>query len=500
MTHPRPRWRRAAVALVAVLLTASGCVTTADVIPSPTSASPSPHDFTVATTERPTALDPVAVTDSMSTSLVSALFQRLLTLDEGKTALHPDAATDCIFVSPLQYRCKIKPNLKFSNGHALTSSDVRFSIARALRLGVAGSSARQLEALSTMDTPDPTTIDFNLSWPDNQFGYALAEPAASIVDEDVYDPDAIRSASDLPVGSGPYWISASFQDKLYLRAQTGYVGYTPPLSDFIVLKFYPDSGSLEDAMKTGQVDVVWRGLSAAALKRLDGQISASKDKLTDSGFRRLTAAGQRVHLLLWSATSAYRLDASLRTAISAALQDDRTLDSVIPRGVEGHITAFKLGGVASIPPLTGERPRLTLSYASQITGEAEMARTIRDRIEASVGVSVQVVADTPTADLVLSNYKAWNVTPIAWLQPYRTAALPGSADKIASLEKLYRSTQDQATRDSALSELQAQAAVDAIVLPISQEDDDMFVASAVKTREPLYGPGYQLGLWSLGLS
>ena len=43
-----------------------------------------------------------------------------------------------------------------------------------------------------MDTPDPTTIDFNLSWPDNQFITALAEPAASIVDEDVYDPDTIR--------------------------------------------------------------------------------------------------------------------------------------------------------------------------------------------------------------------------------------------------------------------------------------------------------------------
>jgi peptide/nickel transport system substrate-binding protein len=500
MTHSGRRWRGAALALVAVLVTASGCVTTADVLPSPTSASPTPHDFTLATTERPAALDPVAVTDSMSTTMVSALFQRLLTLDEGKTALHPDAATDCIFVSPVQYRCKIRPNLKFSNGHALTSSDVRFSIARALRIGVAASSAHQLEALSTMDTPDPATIDFNLSWPDNQFGYALAEPAASIVDEEVYDPDAIRSSADLPVGSGPFWISARFPDRLFLRAQTGYTGYTPPAADFILLRFYADSGSLEDAMKKGQVDVVWRGLNSAALKRLDDQIGASKDKLTESGFRRMTASGQRVHLVQWTPTSAYRLDASLRTAISSALQDDRTLDSIIPQGVQGHISAFKLGGVASFPPLTGERPRLTLSYASQITGEVEMARSVRDRIESSVGVSVQVVPDTPNADLVLNNYKAWNVTPIAWLQPYRTAALPGSADKIASLEKLYRTTQDQATRESALSELQAQAAVDAIVLPISQEDDDMFLASAVKTHEPTYGPGYQLALWALGLS
>lgn len=500
MTHPARRWRLAAALSALVLLGTSGCVTTAEVKPAPSSPSPTPRDFTIATTERPKALDPVAVTDSMSTTMVSALFQRLFTLDEGKTVSRPDAATECIFVSPLKFRCTLKPNLTFSNGHALTSSDVKFSIARALRLGVAGSSARQLEALSTMDTPDPLTIDFNLAWPDNQFLVALSEPAASIVDEDVYDPDGIRPVSELPVGSGPLWVSAALTDKMYLRALSGYSGYTPPAADFVVLKFYPDSASLEDAMTKGQVDVVWRGLSSAALKRLDGQIQASKDKLSDSGFRRETAAGQRVHFLRWSDTSAYRLDAALRTAISAALQDDRTLDSIIPKGIEGHISVFKLGGVASFPPLTGERPRLSLSYDSEVVGEAEMARSMRDRIEASVGVSVQVVADTPTADLMLYNYKAWNVTPVAWLQPYRTAALPGSADKIASLEKLYRTTTDQATRDSALSELQSQAAVDAVVLPISQEDDDMFLASAVKTHEPMYAPGYQLALWALSLS
>ena len=500
MTHPRPSWRLAAVATVTVLFGVSGCVTTAPLIPSPTSASATPHHFTVATTEHPKALDPVAVTDSMSTTMVSALFQRLFTLDQGKTVSRPDAAKECIFVTPLQFRCTLKPNLKFSNGHALTSSDVKFSIARALRLGVPGSSAQQLEALSTMDTPDPLTIDFNLSWPDNQFLIALSEPAASIVDEDVYDPDSIRPVTELPVGSGPFWVSATFVDKIYLRALTGYSGYTPAASDFVVLQFFTDSAAIEEAMKEGQVDVVWRGLNSAALKRLNDQISSSKDKLTDSGYRRETAVGQRVHFLAWSDTSAYRLDAALRTTISAALQDDRTLDSILPEGIEGHISAFALGGIASFPPLVGERPRLTLSYDSQITGEVDMARSMRDRIEASVGVSIQVVADTPTADLVLYNYKAWNVTPIAWLQPYRTAALPGSADKIASLEKLYRTTTDRATRDSALSELQSLAAVDAIVLPISLEDDDMFLASGVKTHEPLYAPGYQLALWAMGLS
>lgn len=498
MTHPALPWRPAVLALVVALFGVAGCVATPTVAPLPSSASPTPRDFTVATTERVTALDPVAVTDSMSTTLSSALFQRLMTLDPGKTALKQDAA-ECVRVSPLLLQCTLRAGLKFSNGHDLTSSDVKFSINRALRLGVEGSSARQLAALSSIDTPDDLTVDFNLSWPDYQFGQALTEPAASIVDEDVYDPDTIRGVGDAPVGSGPFWLSGSYTDKLYLRQFRLYNGYTPAASELLVLRFFPDSAAIEEAMKQNQVDVVWRGLNAAALKRLDGQISASKDKVTDSGFRRETSVGQRVHLLRWSGTSAYRLDSALRTALSAALQEDRTLDSIIPVGIEGHISAFPLGGVTTPPPVTGERQRLTLSYDSSITGEKELARDIRDRIESAAGVSMQLVPDSPTADLVLSNFKAWNATPIAWLQPYRTRALPGSDAKIAEYEKLYRTTTVDSQREIYLSELQKQAAVDAMVLPISQEDDDMFLASAVKVHEPKYGPGWQLALWSVGL-
>lgn len=499
MTHRSSSWRRVVLVLATVMVGVTGCVETPAVTPTPSSASATPREFTVATTERVTALDPVAVTDSMSTSVTLALFQRLTTMDEGKVGLRPDAAEECLYVSPVQFECTLRSGLTFSNGHALTSSDVKFSINRALRLGVDGSSARQLEALSTIDTPDDRTVRFNLSWPDNQFGVALSEPAASIVDEEVYDPDTIRGVGDSPAGSGPFWLSASYADKLYLRALRNYSGYNAAASEFLELRFFADSAALEEAMKQNQVDVVWRGLNAAALKRLDGQISASKDKVTDTGFRRLSSVGQRVCFLRWSDTSAYRLDSTLRTTISLALQDERTLDSILPVGIEGHISAFPLGGVTTLPSLTGDRPRLTLSYDAQIAGDKELARDLRDRIESAAGVSVQLVADTPTADLVLHNYKAWNATPIAWLQPYRTKALPGSDAKIAEYEKLYRTTTDTTQREIYLSEIQKQAAVDATVLPISQEDDDMFLASAVKVHEPTYGPGWQLALWSVGL-
>ncbi len=85
----------------------------------------------------------------------------------------------------------------------LDSSDVQFSIQRALRMDAAGTSIHLLSALKRIETPDARTIRFHLEWADNQFGYALAGQAASIVDEEVFNPDQPLPLLTLPIGSGP---------------------------------------------------------------------------------------------------------------------------------------------------------------------------------------------------------------------------------------------------------------------------------------------------------
>lgn len=495
---PKPARITALVVLLCALL--SACTGLPDLAPVP-SQTPStvPRDFTVATTEHVTALDPVAVTDPISTSLTMALFQRLMTADPGKAALMPDAAKDCLFVQPAVYECTLKPLLTFHNWDPVTSADVRFSINRALRLGVPGSSAAQLAALDHIETPDKLTVRFVLKWPDAQFGFALASPAASIVNSSVYSPDVIMTPDKSPVGSGPFRFLNANDTGVDLRQYTYYKGYTPPAVAALRLEYFADSAALEAAMRAKKVDVVWRGLNDAALKRFGDQINASKDKVTEAGFRRETLSGVKVHYLVWNQASPQRLDVTLRQSISQALQDGRTLGSVIPGGIAGHIEAFPMGGAPSLTPSPGARPVLSLGYASAITGERERARDIRDRIEAAGYASVQLTPDSATADLRLVDMRAWTATPFAWMQLYRDAAPPGSLAKVVELEQMARTTTDIAARDRLLAEIQLQAAADLIVLPIAQEDDTVFYAASVTTHEPRFGPGWQLGLWAVGL-
>jgi len=486
------RWWPAAL-LVAALV---ACTPDTTAPPVASSSSPAARDFTVMTTVPITQSDPAVMTDEGSAVLAYNAFQRLMSAAPGEGVLKPDAASDCLFRSPTVYECTLKEKLAFTNGNPLTTSDVRFSIARAYRLAPAGSTAHQLSALDHIQVVDDTLIRFHLKWADGQFGFALASPAASIVDEDAYDADLARGLHDPPSGSGPFVLTALTDAGAIFTRNDGYNGFTPVRMQTLNLTYASDSATIEKAMEDGTVDVVWRGLSEAALTRLDAQTKANADGTTNGGFTRVVLPGAQVQRLVWNPSSGYRINADLRSAISAALQDDRTLDSIVPNGVAGHVPAFKLGGSPTIKPAQGSRFTLRLSFDAHVSGQRDLASQVRDRIEQTVGVSVRLVPNATDADLTLTDQGAYIQTPYAWLQPYLQDPLPGSAAKVDELEQQARSSTDAAARDLLLGEIQQQAGVDATVLPIKQADRVIFIARGVDMSEPRYGPGYQLGLWT----
>src|SRR4051812_14319616 len=87
----------------------------------------------VGTTDSVTSLDPAGPYDPGSRTLQANLYQTLLTVLPGKPTPVPDAA-DCQFDTPTTYTCSLKSGLTFTNGHQLTSSDVKYSFDRMLRI------------------------------------------------------------------------------------------------------------------------------------------------------------------------------------------------------------------------------------------------------------------------------------------------------------------------------------------------------------------------------
>ena len=84
------------------------------------------------TTDTVTALDPAGSYDLGSSTLEYNLYQTLVTVPPNSNKIVGDAAQSCTYSDPKTLKCTLKPGLKFSNGDALTSSDVKYSFERAI--------------------------------------------------------------------------------------------------------------------------------------------------------------------------------------------------------------------------------------------------------------------------------------------------------------------------------------------------------------------------------
>ncbi len=488
-----PRLAAWIAGVLAVGLSLTGCGATG----SPSSGATNGRFFTVAVTGAISTLDPTSAVGRTDSILVSSVFQRLMRVIPITGELKPDAANDCVFVSPLVYQCTLPNTLKFTNGSALTSTDVKFSIQRALRLADSRTSVGLLSALSRIETPNDQTIRFVLAHTDNQFGYALAAQAASIVDHRTFDPDAALPLTRLPIGSGPFALTQVTTSSAQLSRYSDYFGPLGASLDNLHVKVFSDSSAVEAAVAAHTVDAVWASLDAPGQQRIDDQIDNSTDH-TANGFVRISLPGVKVTRLYWNPTSRWRANKRVRDAVALALQSDRTLDSIIPQGVPDHIKAFSVGGRAKLPSLGATRVHLDLGYDVTDPTQADQARLLRDRLEDLDSVSVRVISSGP-ADLVLTAQPPWVDNAIGWLQLYSSAPLPGSAVKVRQLEALARSNQGT-TRAIDLGELQKQAAADNTVLPVSQTQQLLLVGPRVYLRPESYGSGQQLGLWGFGVA
>ncbi len=486
---------RSLAAVLVAVLTLTGCVQTPAPAPTPTTDSPTPDTtFRIVTTEKPATFDPAAATTSADAIVALNVFSRLMLVHPDDPTPKPDLATDCLYTSPTIYRCELPAGLVFHNGHALTSSDVKFSIERAYRLSVPHSSIRLFDALERVDVVDDRTVDFVLKWEDSQFGYALATPAAGIVDEELYDPDAVRPNEGQAIGSGPYQLVTTADDHLVFDRFTDYKGGLTGEIDAIELSFVADSAAAEAAMADGSASAVWRSLTTAARQRVAAEARATP--APEVVYTPVELADSRVQRLVFNPASAWRGDPTIRSAVALALQPDRSLASLVPPAVTDASASFAVGGNPEVPQIPGQRLRLTLSYDSAVPDQRDVAGMVRDRLESYAGMSVQLTPDTPEADLLLSERSAWVNTAFGWLQPYVDDPLPGSAAKVQELVEAARSTTDAAQRTALLAEVQAQAAADLTVLPLSLASQTLYLRDGVTLQGYPFGPGWQLGLWS----
>ena len=231
--------------------------------------------ITFGTTDKVVTLDPAGSYDAGSFLVMNQVYPFLLNAKPGSADASPDIAESASFTAPTEYTVKLKPGLKFANGHALTSSDVKFSIDRVVKIADPNGPSSLFANLESVEATDDSTVVFNLKAANDQvFPGVLASNCGPIVDEEVFPADKVMSDDDIVKGkpfAGPYSIESYKKNELVsLKPNPDYQGLLgKPANDGANIKYYADANNLKLDVQQGNIDVAGRSLTATDVADLE---------------------------------------------------------------------------------------------------------------------------------------------------------------------------------------------------------------------------------------
>lgn len=223
-------------------------------------------------------LDPGEATDLNSISAIDLVFTGLVSLND-QLNVQPQLATSWNTSSDgLTWTFKLKPNLKFSDGSPLTSTDVAYSIDRALSPAIFNTTGISLTYLGLIKgaadrttgklasiigtgilTPDPSTVVITVTKSTAYFLEALSYPTSYVVEQRVFSKWGNKVSDHLSDnngqgGDGPFKVqSYSHNTGLTFVPNPNFENKQPQLKR-IQFTFLKDANTSYLEYQTGQLD------------------------------------------------------------------------------------------------------------------------------------------------------------------------------------------------------------------------------------------------------
>src|SRR5262245_39117604 len=263
-TLTSPLASRVALFLALVMLTLGGAP---EATGQPTSAGQAVMAWPITIT--PTWFDPSTAPPQITPfGLLYALHDALVRPMPGQKMGNSLAESWTESPDGLTYEFKLRRGLKFHNGDAVTSEDVKFSFERYKGVG-----AKELNLrVRQVDVVDPLTVRFLLKepWPDFMTFYGTTATAAGIVVPKKYvtqvGDEGFRKQ---PIGAGPYkFVSHTAGVEVVLEAYPGYWRHGPHVKR-LVMKSVPEGTTRAAMLRTGEADIAYAldGPDAENVKR-----------------------------------------------------------------------------------------------------------------------------------------------------------------------------------------------------------------------------------------
>ena len=268
---------------------------------------------------------PWTTTSEQSFQVLSQIYSPLLSTDKDSVIIGNLADLPEISDDNLTYTFTLKEGLKFSDGSALDSEDVKYTYDLIMNPESAASSSSFFASVESIEAPSPTSVVITLKRPDASFLSGLNGVNTGIVPSDV----DIETLQTTPIGSGPYkWAKRVANESITLERNDDFFLGTPGVAE-LEFRIIPESQAMVSALKTEQID--------AAI--FDNPVTA---KTAASNSTKTEEVGSlQYHVLQLRAASPVLADVNKRLAIQCAISRQEVIDSAaLGAGeVTGPITA-----------------------------------------------------------------------------------------------------------------------------------------------------------------
>lgn len=253
-------------------------------------------------------LDPQLAVAAGTSEVLFNIFEGLLKPNE-KGELYP-AVAESYEISPdgLTYTFKLRSGVKFHNGQAVTSADVKFSYDRLAGIGTGKPLSTAFGSVQSIEAPDPSTVVIKLK--ENNSSFLTALTAAII-------PNGYENSNKQPVGTGPFKFKEYLPgQRLVVEKFADYYVKGVPSLDQVEFRIVTDPEAALLALKSGEVDIYPR-IGTEKLEELD-----------DAAYTKLSAPQNLVQLMTFNIARKPFDDIRVRQAINYAVDKDEIIQGV----------------------------------------------------------------------------------------------------------------------------------------------------------------------------
>jgi peptide/nickel transport system substrate-binding protein len=227
------------------------------------SQPPDPNTLVMIIESSPTNLDPRVGIDGYSERIDALIFDDLLDRDEHLN-VKPALAERWEIPDPLTYIFHIRHGVKFHDGGALTSRDVKWTFDSLLEGKIRSTRAAAYRYVDRVEAPDDYTIVFRMKEPFSTLLWNLSDGAMGIVPY-----GTLTEMTTHPVGSGPFRFVSAEQDKeVIVERNDDYWGNKAhvPRVRFVVV---PDTTTRVLELRKGSADIVSNALTSDMVLALE---------------------------------------------------------------------------------------------------------------------------------------------------------------------------------------------------------------------------------------